>query len=92
MLRRDLITKRGNRFGKSARASWRVDETYLKTCGKWAYLYRAVDQAGQTVDFLLGAGAKRDVKAAKAFLSKAIKHRGKPLERGAFELQRLRKF
>jgi transposase, IS6 family len=33
--------------------SWRVDETYIRVKGKWVYLYRAVDAAGQTIDFLL---------------------------------------
>ncbi len=32
---------------------WFVDETYLKIAGKWAYLYRAVDQHGQVIDVLL---------------------------------------
>jgi putative transposase len=25
-------------------ASWRVDETYVKVAGQWAYLYRAIDK------------------------------------------------
>ncbi len=35
--------------------SWRVDETYIKVKGKWKYLYRAVDSAGNTIDFMLSA-------------------------------------
>ena len=27
-------------------SSWRMDETYIKVCGQWKYLYRAVDRAG----------------------------------------------
>ena len=45
--------------------SWRVDETYLRVAGKWAYLYRAVDSTGATIDFLLSA--RRDAAAAKRF-------------------------
>jgi transposase-like protein len=56
--------------------SWRMDETYVRVRGAWKYLYRAVDKAGATVDFLLTA--KRDRKAALRFLRKAIKRNGTP--------------
>jgi transposase-like protein len=66
--------KRWNRFACQAGTSWRVDETYVKIKGRWTYLYRAVDKAGRTVDFLLRA--KRDVAAAKAFFRRAFKSQG----------------
>src|SRR5450830_568280 len=50
--------------------SWRMDETYIKVSGQWKYLYRAVDRAGDAVDFLLTA--KRDLAAARRFLERAI--------------------
>ena len=57
-------------------SSWRMDETYIKVAGKWKYLYRAVDRAGDTVDFLLTA--KRDKAAARRFLERAINLHGVP--------------
>ena len=63
--------KRWNRYARSVGGSWRCDETYIKVKGEWAYLYRAVDKAGKTVDFYLSR--KRDGNAAKAFLRKAMK-------------------
>src|ERR1700744_761956 len=56
--------------------SWRMDETYVRVKGVWKYLYRAVDKAGSTVDFLLIA--KRDRKAALLFLRKAFGQHGTP--------------
>jgi putative transposase len=56
--------------------SWRMDETYVRVKGVWKYLYRAVDKAGATVDFLLTA--KRDRKAALRSLRKAIGQNGTP--------------
>ena len=67
--------KRWNRFACNAGRSWRVDETYVKIKGSWTYLYRAVDSAGKTVDFLLRA--KRDVAAAKAFFRRAFESQGR---------------
>jgi putative transposase len=56
--------------------SWRMDETYIKINGQWKYLYRAVDKAGQSVDFLLTA--HRDKKAARRFFRKALRQQGLP--------------
>jgi transposase-like protein len=56
--------------------SWRMDETDIKIKGTWYYLYRAVDQQGQTIDFLLTE--HRDEQAAKRFLTKAIRRHGVP--------------
>ncbi|WP_445503454.1 IS6 family transposase [Microvirga sp. G4-2] len=56
---------------RTTNGSWRVDETYIRVKGTWVYLYRAVDAAGQTIDFLLSA--KRDAATARRFFRKALK-------------------
>src|ERR1700677_1174724 len=43
--------------------------------GRWAYLYRAVDKEGNTVNFRLSP--KRDVAAGKAFFRKALRTHGR---------------
>ena len=50
---------------------WRVDETYVKLRGEWAYLHRAVDKHGNTIDFHLSP--TRNTAAAKRFLGKALR-------------------
>ncbi|MHB8177936.1 MAG: IS6 family transposase [Vulcanimicrobiaceae bacterium] len=55
---------------------WRMDETSIKVGGRWKYLYRAVDKAGHTVDFVLTA--KRDRAAAQRFLTRGIGNNGLP--------------
>lgn len=50
--------------------SWRVDETYVKVRGQWAYLCKAVDKQGNTIDFCLSP--TRNTAAAKRFLGKAL--------------------
>ena len=50
--------------------SWRVDETYVKIAGNWAYLYRGVDSAGETIESMLSP--KRDLIAAKLILRLAL--------------------
>ena len=64
------IEKKWKRYTRPVGSSWRVDETYIKVKGQWRYLYRAVDQQGQTVDFLLSKN--RDKAAAVRFFKKAI--------------------
>lgn len=63
--------KRWSRFAVSAGTSWRVDETYVRIRGRWAYLYRAVDASGKTVDFRLSP--RRNVASVKAFFRKALR-------------------
>ncbi len=64
------LDKRCRPHLKSTNDSYRVDETYIKVKGQWKYLYRAVDSAGNTLDFLLCA--KRDAQAAKRFFRKTL--------------------
>ncbi len=58
------------RYKKPIQQFWHIDETYIKIKGTWHYLYRAIDSAGKTVDFLLTK--RRDTKAAHRFFKKAI--------------------
>ena len=62
----DLIRREMRRPNRS----WRVDETYIRVAGRWTYLYRAIDSAGNTIDFLLSPN--RDLTAAKGFLQLAL--------------------
>ena len=71
-----VFEQRWHKYVKPVGRSWRVDETSIKIKGEWVYLYRAVDKAGQTVDFYLSA--HREVSAAKAFFRKAILRNGTP--------------
>lgn len=50
----------------------------IKVKGKLKWLYRAVDEYGETIDFLLTA--KRDQKAAVRFLKKAVRQHGVPIK------------
>jgi len=42
-----------------------MNETYIQVAGHWEYLYRAVDRAGDTVDFLLTAKRAQSTLPAK---------------------------
>ncbi|MDH6147508.1 MULTISPECIES: IS6 family transposase [Paraburkholderia] len=71
-----VLEKAFRRCKRPVGKSWRVDETYIKVKGQWTYLYRAVDKAGNTVDFLLRA--RRDKEAARRYFEKAIDQNGVP--------------
>lgn len=57
----------------TGRGTWHIDETYVKVNGRWAYLYRAVDSVGHTLDFYLSP--RRNSKAAYRFLTKLLRWR-----------------
>lgn len=63
------VAKRAFKHRSWRGLDWYVDETYIRIKGRLYYLWRAVDQRGQLIDFRLTA--KRDAKAARAFLKQA---------------------
>lgn len=56
--------------------SWRIDETYIRVKGRWAYLYRAIDSNGLTMDFELRK--HRDYTASCHFLKRILTTNGRP--------------
>lgn len=56
--------------------SWRIDETYIRVKGRWAYLYRAIDSNGLTMDFELRK--HRDYTASYHFLKRLLTTNGRP--------------
>ena len=70
------LLKRFNARKRVVTSKWHVDETYIKVRGRWMYLYRAIDSNGDTVEFRLSE--RRNLAAAKRFLSKALKRHGRP--------------
>ena len=71
-----LFEKTFRKHKRPVGKSWHVDQTYIKVKGSWKYLYRAVDKAGNSIDFLFRA--KRDKAAARRFFEKAIGQNGSP--------------
>ena len=71
-----LIAAQAQARKRPTAKSWRMDETYIKVKCKWTYIYRAVDRAGQTPDFLLCG--RRDIPAARVFFRRAIASNGLP--------------
>lgn len=65
-----IIDQKVRKHLKSTNDSWRMDETYIRIKGKNAYLYRAVDSDGKTIDFYVSEF--RDKVAAKTSFKKAL--------------------
>ena len=53
------------------RTSWHLEEQQVKVSGKPGYLWKAVDQEGEVLDFYVTATRDRD--AALAFLRRVLK-------------------
>jgi transposase, IS6 family len=58
---------------------WRVDETYWRLNGRWAYCYRTLDQDGQVVDVYFSE--RRSAVAARTVFERAIAETGVTPER-----------
>ena len=67
----ELEKRRRWQWRRPQPVSWRIDDSYIKARGKWAYLCRALNKLGNTIDFYLSA--TRNAKAAKRFLGKALR-------------------
>ena len=55
---------------------WHLDEVFVKINGETFYLWRAVDHEGEVLEVF--ATKRRDRKAAKLFLKRAMKRYGRP--------------
>jgi putative transposase len=71
-----LLLEQFHRRKRAVTGKWHVDETFIKVRGRWMYLYRAIDSNGDTVEFWFSE--RRNLTAAKRFLSKTLKRHGRP--------------
>lgn len=71
----EWVQKFGDVVGKKSRrrlnkASWDVEESYVKVNGEWKYMYRAVDGKDNTLDLVFRP--KRNLASARSFLKKQL--------------------
>jgi putative transposase len=71
-----LLLKRFTRRKRMVTDRWHVDETYIKVRGQGMYLHRAIDSAGDTVEFFFSES--RDLLSAKRFIHKEVRRHGRP--------------
>ena len=57
---------------------WFVDETDVKVVGVWRYVYRAVDQCGQSIDVYVSK--RRNLTAARTFFTMLLASHNRPDE------------
>jgi transposase, IS6 family len=69
-----LLAAAGRRRARPIGTTWYADENSVRGAGRWASLYRAVDEPGQVVDVLLRE--RRDLESARALFDQAITRRG----------------
>ena len=74
-----LLGEAARRYRRPVGKRWRVDETYCRLSGRWAYCYRAIDQHGQVVDVYVSE--RRNAAAARAFFERAVAETGTRPER-----------
>jgi transposase-like protein len=70
------LLERFNLRKRAVGGKWHMDETYIKVRGQWMYLFRAIDKAGDTVQFWFSE--HRDLAVAKRFLTRALERHGRP--------------
>jgi transposase-like protein len=71
-----LLLEQFNLRKRAVTRRWHIDETYIKVRGRWTYLYRAIDNNGDTIEFWFSE--RRNLAAARRFLYKALKRHGRP--------------
>ena len=65
------VARRLRRSRGTPHPQWHLDEMYVSIGGRWMYLWRAIDQNGEVLDFLVQP--KRDARAALKLMRRLIK-------------------
>lgn len=69
-----LYKDAARRHRHRASGKWSIDETYVKVGGVPCYVFRAIDELGQVIDFHVSP--TRDTEAAITFLTLAVESTG----------------
>lgn len=68
------VAKRLRQFRGARHPQWHLDEMYVSIGGTWMYLWRAIDQEGEVLDFLVQS--KRNTRAALKLMRRLLKSQG----------------